>query len=599
MNINLGAGCVILVLSLLVLSPGISAQDGLDAYITASSEVVGPGERTTYTITVSNTSPVDLQNVEAEAQLPGSIFTFDRPSGTECFGDANRITCSANERLVWTVGTLAPGQSKTIFFRVQISTSASEGILPLPVEAVADNADPTSAAVAVQVDPTPLLRLSIAPDPGPAVAGEPFTYTLTFGNVGSSSPSDVTLSMAVPEGASFVSATGGGVEQDGVVSWNIGLVPASRGVQVDLIIRPEPGLPDGTLLHALAEVDPNASTEVVIESSVVTPVRSGSPLQLAYGVSQTATGPSDPLTFTLTATNTGPVDLLDVSARVLLPGGIVTFNRPSDTECFGDANRTTCAANERLVWTVGTLAPGQSEAITFTPTVSSGAQVGNILITLASATSSNAAVNQALDWIGILTGTLIDLVPPSAPLDLSAVAGDGEVVLSWTANTEGDLSGYRLYRDTSPGASTLLASVGAGATNYTDADLASDTYYYRLTAFDTAGNESGFSEEVEVAVVNTAIETDEGLPTTLVLGSSYPNPFLQTTTIPFDLPEATDVALTVYSALGERVAVLADQPFTAGRYRAEWKPEGLAAGIYVVHLRAGDFVATRKLVLLR
>ena len=171
-------------------------------------------------------------------------------------------------------------------------------------------------------------------------------------------------------------------------------------------------------------------------------------------------------------------------------------------------------------------------------------------------------------------------------------------MLSWTANTENDLGGYRLYRDTAPGASTLIANIGSGETSYVDTGLAMGTYYYRLAAVDESSNQSGFSNEVEATVASTAIENDEGVPTTFALGRSYPNPFRGTATIPFDVPQAEQVVLTVYSALGERVAVLADGPYPTGRYRAVWDASGLAAGVYFVRLQAGAFSATRKLVVL-
>ncbi|MEL6772258.1 MAG: hypothetical protein AAFP18_14445, partial [Bacteroidota bacterium] len=214
------------------------------------------------------------------------------------------------------------------------------------IDLQASNASTVSASLTQRIDPTPLLRLSLMPEPGPATPGEPFTYTLTFGNVGSNSPSGVRLSMAVPEGASFVSATGGGSEQDGIVSWNIGLVPAARGGRLQVTVLPGETLMDGTLLDALAEIDPGATNEVVVRSSATTPVRAGSPLRLTYAVSQTATGAGDRLVFTLTATNTGPVDLLDVSASVLMPTSIASFSDTAEFFCPS----ITCDPSETAFW---------------------------------------------------------------------------------------------------------------------------------------------------------------------------------------------------------------------------------------------------------
>ena len=65
------------------------------------------------------------------------------------------------------------------------------------------------------------------------------------------------------------------------------------------------------------------------------------------------------------------------------------------------------------------------------------------------------------------------------------------------------------------------------------------------------------------------------------------------------IAERGPVALEVFDALGRRVAVLAEGDLDAGRYEATLAANGLAGGVYVVRLRAGDDLATRTLVLVR
>ncbi len=66
------------------------------------------------------------------------------------------------------------------------------------------------------------------------------------------------------------------------------------------------------------------------------------------------------------------------------------------------------------------------------------------------------------------------------------------------------------------------------------------------------------------------------------LETAYPNPFNPSATIPFALPEAANVALTVYDVLGRRIATLADGRYEAGRHEAIFDGSRLASGLYIV-----------------
>jgi len=86
---------------------------------------------------------------------------------------------------------------------------------------------------------------------------------------------------------------------------------------------------------------------------------------------------------------------------------------------------------------------------------------------------------------------------PAAPTGLTASEDEGQVTLTWEPNNEDDLAEYRLYRNTSPEPTTRVATIPKGTTNHPDPDVSNGTtYYYRLTAVDTDGNESGYSNEV-------------------------------------------------------------------------------------------------------
>jgi hypothetical protein len=101
-------------------------------------------------------------------------------------------------------------------------------------------------------------------------------------------------------------------------------------------------------------------------------------------------------------------------------------------------------------------------------------------------------------------------------------------------------------------------------------------------------------------VSGTGVEGAEGeLPASFSLAQNYPNPFNPSTTIEFALPRNSYVTLAVFNALGQRVATLLEGEQTAGYHQAAFDAAGLASGVYLYRLQAGDFVQTRRLVLMR
>ena len=100
-----------------------------------------------------------------------------------------------------------------------------------------------------------------------------------------------------------------------------------------------------------------------------------------------------------------------------------------------------------------------------------------------------------------------DLTAPSAPANLSATAGNGQVVLDWDDNSEADLMEYEIYRSTSASVQAISANQintsQVSASQYTDTTAQNGTtYYYVATAADSHGNESSVSNEVSATPVS-------------------------------------------------------------------------------------------------
>ena len=113
-------------------------------------------------------------------------------------------------------------------------------------------------------------------------------------------------------------------------------------------------------------------------------------------------------------------------------------------------------------------------------------------------------------------------------------------------------------------------------------------------------NQASATVEAQAAVAKATGATRHpmALPTTVELGPNFPNPFHPETIIPFDLPEAAQVRLTIHDVLGREIATLVDGTITAGRHVVHWDASLYPSGIYLVRLKAKDNIITRYMMLI-
>jgi len=89
------------------------------------------------------------------------------------------------------------------------------------------------------------------------------------------------------------------------------------------------------------------------------------------------------------------------------------------------------------------------------------------------------------------------------------------------------------------------------------------------------------------------------IPTSVHLDQNFPNPFNPSTTIRYGLPNRSIVQLAVFNTLGQLVTVLVQREVEAGNHEVRFDALNLASGVYFYRLKAGEYVQTRKLLLLR
>lgn len=182
-------------------------------------------------------------------------------------------------------------------------------------------------------------------------------------------------------------------------------------------------------------------------------------------------------------------------------------------------------------------------------------------------------------------------------------AQPGFIELAWSPNVEPDLSHYIMYRDTIPGTMVYLEAIPSTDTVFTDITAACCfTYYYKLTAVDFSGNESGPSNQAIASVgILTSVNDEENVVKDFELKQNYPNPFNPTTTIEYSIPQPSRVSITIYNTAGQEIRKLADEFKEPGTYKIEWDGKDnngrtVSSGVYFYQMLAKDFRKGRKTI---
>jgi dienelactone hydrolase len=102
---------------------------------------------------------------------------------------------------------------------------------------------------------------------------------------------------------------------------------------------------------------------------------------------------------------------------------------------------------------------------------------------------------------------------------------------------------------------------------------------------------------LEVTSVSSSAENQ--FPDQFALSQNFPNPFNPTTTIKFSIPKEVQVNLSVYNILGEKVEELKNEIMKPGYFEVEFDASTIASGVYFYRIKAGDFVQTKKMILLK
>jgi len=206
---------------------------------------------------------------------------------------------------------------------------------------------------------------------------------------------------------------------------------------------------------------------------------------------------------------------------------------------------------------------------------------------------------------------LVDaLIPPSTPQSFQvSFPYYQSPTLSWTANAESDLDGYKVYKKYTTSNGTQTTSILTTNNSYTDYDFTAkykfgdDEVEYWVVAVDIYDNFSNETQHIggdgtsnyQWKIAND--ETAENIIKTYELYSNYPNPFNPTTQISYQLPKDEFVNLVVYNSLGQLISTLVNQHQTSGKYSVKFDATSLPSGVYIYKIQAGEFSSVKKMLL--
>ncbi|GGL95159.1 hypothetical protein GCM10011594_13590 [Nakamurella endophytica] len=215
---------------------------------------------------------------------------------------------------------------------------------------------------------------------------------------------------------------------------------------------------------------------------------------------------SDPADAT-PADTTAPTSPADVTAVGGVENVTVRWSAVADADHY-DVYRSTSSP---VATTAANLVTTTEDA----QFVDSGRSNGTELFYVVVAVDEAGNASPASDEVNATPTAAPDVTAPAAPAGVSAAAGDNKVTLTWTANDEQDLAGYKVYRSAVAGGSrTLLTQTAVTAATFVDSTAANATrYYYVVSAVDLVGNESAVSAEVTAQPVDT---TAPAVPTGVV-----------------------------------------------------------------------------------
>lgn len=199
-------------------------------------------------------------------------------------------------------------------------------------------------------------------------------------------------------------------------------------------------------------------------------------------------------------------------------------------------------------------------------------------------------------WIAIVNDS--SSITPVELKDFSAVVNGNKISIKWETITETNNLRFEIERRSDDPESKWISVGnvnGKGTTTepasyyFTDAPLSRGIYYYRLKQSDFNGTVK-YSNEIQVQFLNEY---------NFSLNQNYPNPFNPSTTIGYQIPAEGHVVIKIFDMLGNEVKTVLSEDKPAGLHEITFKASELASGMYIYRMISGNYIESRKMLLLK
>jgi hypothetical protein len=191
-----------------------------------------------------------------------------------------------------------------------------------------------------------------------------------------------------------------------------------------------------------------------------------------------------------------------------------------------------------------------------------------------------------------LPSTPILIAPPD-----QSVVDTTSVLFTWLSS-QPQVTKYWIEIDTTEQFTSSFIDSTVTDTNYVFNNLQTTaSYWWRVKAYNAVG--WGEFSEVWKFTTNIVSVENEDIPIEYALQQNYPNPFNPSTKIEYSIPQSSNVVIKVFDILGNEIATLVDEYKPVGSYEVVFNASSLPSGVYFYRIQAGDFISTKKMILMK